>query len=140
MAQMSQPTTLRLPAATDELVRAEAKRTKRSKSAVLQAVADEGIRSRAFPGISFRDVDPRRRAWVVGTGLDVWEIIAAYKQLDESVERLVGETELSDAQARLAVAYYKRFPEEIDDAIVENEAMAAEHADLFPTVVFPPQP
>lgn len=54
---------------------AEARRTKRSRSAVVEAFAEETARTRRFPGIGFRGDDAARRAWVIGSGPDVWEIV-----------------------------------------------------------------
>lgn len=137
MARKRSPTTVRLSASTEELIAAEARRVRRSRSAVLEAVADEGIRMRTFPGIGFRGVDARRRAWVVGTGLDVWAIIAAHRDFDRSIERMVAESHLSERQIRTALSYYERFPEEIDEAIAENEAAVDEYRTRFPAFEIP---
>jgi uncharacterized protein (DUF433 family) len=133
VAAKSNPTTVRLSRSTDDLIAQEARRTHRSKSAILQAVADEGIRQRVFPGIGFRGDDARRRAWVVGSGLDVWEIVAAVRDFEGSVERMVSETDLHDRQVRLALAYAERFPEEIDEQIADDRRVAEEHAARFPS-------
>lgn len=137
MSRKRSPTTVRLSASTEELIAAEARRVRRSRSAVLEAVADEGIRMRTFPGIGFRGADARRRAWVVGTGLDVWAIIAAYRDFDRSIERMVAESHLSERQIRTALSYYERFPEEIDEAIAENDAAVDEYRTRFPTFEIP---
>jgi hypothetical protein len=65
------PFTVRLEDETDKFVEAEARRTRRSKSAVVEAFTEETARTRRFPGIAFRGDDARRRAWVIGSGLDV---------------------------------------------------------------------
>jgi len=57
-----------------------------------------------FPGITFRGDDARRRAWLIGSGLDVWEIIQMTEDYG-SPEALLEETHLSAAQVRLALAY-----------------------------------
>jgi uncharacterized protein (DUF433 family) len=133
MAAKHQPTTVRLSAVTEELIQDEARRTRRSKSAVLQSLADEGIRQRRFPGIAFRGRDPQRRAWAIGTGLDVWQIVEAYRDFGESIERMAAETDLDEPQIRLAIAYYERFPGEIDEAIAENQAIGEEFGSRFPS-------
>src|SRR5580658_3730058 len=69
-----QPFNVRLQEETERLVEAEARRTRRTKSAVVEAFTEETARTRRFPGIAFRGDDARRRAWVIGSGLDVWEI------------------------------------------------------------------
>jgi uncharacterized protein (DUF433 family) len=115
----SEPFSIRLSKPVDDLVRAEARRTKRSRSAVAEALIDEAARARMFPGIGFRGRDWARRPWVIGAGLDVWEVVAAYRDFG-SVAELAAALELSERDIRLALAYYERFPEEIDEAIAEN--------------------
>jgi len=41
---------------------------------------------RLFPGVAFRGADWERRAWVMGTALDVWQIVDAYRDFG-SMER-----------------------------------------------------
>ena len=91
------------------------------------------MRTRRFPGIGFRGDDARRRPWVVGTGLDVWEIV---QMLDDygSLERLVRETQLTRRDVTLAVAYSDSYPDEIADAIAENRRSAEELHELYPFV------
>ena len=40
-----------------------------------------------FPGVAFRGADWERRAWVIGTALDVWEIVEAFDDIG-SVARM----------------------------------------------------
>lgn len=133
MMRKSQPLTLRLPALTDALVTEEARRTRRSKGAVVASLTDEALRTRLFPGIAFRGADWERRPWVIGTALDVWEIIRAYQDFG-SVERMVRQTDLTERQIRLALAYYNRFPDEIDAEVTQSrQGIEALHAQ-FPTI------
>lgn len=133
MAPKSQPFSLRLSSQMDALITEEARRTRRSKGAIVEALAEEALRSRLFPGIAFRGSDWERRPWVIGTALDVWEIVRAYADFG-SVERMSRETELSGRQIRLALAYHERFPAEIDAAIVEASRPLDELQRLFPTI------
>ena len=128
-----QPFSVRLEDQTEKLVEAEARRTRRTKSAVVEAFTEETARTRRFPGIAFRGDDARRRAWVIGSGLDVWEIVHMLEDF-ASVEALVADTPLTRAQARLAVAYRDTYPDEIDDAIADNRRPLADVAVLFPFV------
>ena len=86
---------------------------------------------RRFPGIAFRGEDAMREAWVLGTGLDVWELI---EMLDDygSVERLVAETEVPARAVELARAYHANYPEEVDRAIAENRRPLSELRELLP--------
>jgi hypothetical protein len=129
----SEPFSLRLSPQLEALVAEEARRTKRSKGAVVEALAEEALKTRLFPGIAFRGVDWERRAWVVGTALDVWEIVAAFEDFG-SVEAMVAGTDLSERQIRLALAYRDRFPDEIDDAVARQRQSLDQLHEAFPTI------
>jgi uncharacterized protein (DUF433 family) len=128
-----QPFSVRLEDHTEKLVEAEARRTRRTKSAVVEAFTEETARTRRFPGIAFRGDDARRRAWVIGSGLDVWEIIQMLEDFG-SVEALEADMPLSRAQVRLAVAYSDAYPDEINNAIADNRRPLADVGVLFPFV------
>jgi hypothetical protein len=128
-----EPISIRLSSATDQLVAAEARRTRRSKSAVVSAFTEETARTRRFPGIGFRGDDAARRAWVIGSGLDAWELIQMADDFG-SVERLLAETHLNERQVRLALAYRDAYPEEIADAIADNRRSVEELKALYPFV------
>jgi uncharacterized protein (DUF433 family) len=124
---------MRLSYVTDQLVSEEAKRTRRTKGAVVEALAEEALRARRFPGIAFRGSDWNRRPWVIGTALDVWEIVAASRAYDMRGE-MAAATDLTEAQIRLALAYYAEFPDEIDATIAENERPLASLQRQYPTI------
>ena len=128
-----QPFSVRLEEETERLVEAEARRTRRSKSAVVEAFTEEAGRARRFPGIAFRGDDARRRAWVIGSGLDVWEVA---QMVDEfgSTKKLVADTQLTLAQVRLALAYRDAYPSEVDEAIADNRRPLDELRALFPFI------
>ena len=127
------PFSMRLSDDTDRLVSDEAKRTRRTKGAVVEALAEEALRTRRFPGIAFRGSDWNRRPWVIGTALDVWEIVAASRSHATSRE-IAAATDLTEPQIRLALAYYAEFPDEIEAAIAENERPLAQLQRQYPTI------
>lgn len=129
----SRPFSMRLPASLDALVTEEARRTRRSKGAIVEALADEALRARLFPGIAFRGEDWDRRPWIIGTALDVWQVIRAYQDFG-SIERMLPETHLTEAHLRLALAYYERFPDEIDSAIEEDRRDLDTLRANYPTI------
>lgn len=140
MAQRSQkkvpkgdPFSVRLSRATDQLVEAEARRTRRSKSAIVEALTEEAARTRRFPGIGFRGDDIRRRPWVIGSGLDVWEIVEIVESYN-SPEEAGSELQLAPRQIALALAYRDAHPQEIGDAIAENRRPLDEFQTLYPFV------
>jgi uncharacterized protein (DUF433 family) len=109
----SEPITLRLSSELDRWVTDEARRTRRPKGTVVEALAEEALKARRFPGIAFRGDDWDRRAWMSGSALDVWEIVRAFQE-NGSVDELAGEGTLSGRQIKVALAYYEHYPEEID--------------------------
>jgi uncharacterized protein (DUF433 family) len=128
----TQPFSLRLAPQLERFVTEEARRTRRSKGAVIEALADEAMRCRRFPGIAFRGSDWDRRAWVGGTALDVWEIVEAFQSFG-TVESMVAESDLTERQIRLALAYSDEYPEEIDSAVRENRRPLEELRRMYPT-------
>jgi hypothetical protein len=136
-ATKSRPFSIRLSQTTNLFVEAEARRTKRSKGAIVEALTEEAARMRRFPGIGFRDEDANRRAWVIGTGLDAWELIQMLQDYDGSVEQLLGSHENVTRRAvELAQAYYASYPEEIDEKIADNRRPLSEWRELYPFAHF----
>jgi hypothetical protein len=134
-AQKGEPFSVRFTLATDRTIEAEARRTRRSKSAIVEALAEEAARARRFAGIGFRGDDVARRAWVIGSGLDVWEIVQMAEDYG-SVEELVAETQLSERQVALALAYRDSYPDEVADQVAENRRPVEEWRELYPFVRF----
>jgi uncharacterized protein (DUF433 family) len=124
---------MRLSKQVEALVDQEARRTGRSRGAIVEALADEALRMRLFPGIAFRGTDWDRRAWVIGTALDVWQIVDARRD-SGSVERMAEGGAANERQIRLALAYYERFSDEIDRAIAENRRTIEQLEDEFPFI------
>ena len=133
MVTKSAPFSMRLSKQVEALVDQEAARTGRSKGAIVEALADEALRMRLFPGIAFKGADWERRAWVVGTALDVWQIVDAFQDV-KSVEGMAAGGSANERQIRLALDYYKRFPEEIDAAVAENRRMIEQLEEEFPFI------
>jgi uncharacterized protein (DUF433 family) len=119
------PFSIRLTQPTDQFVADEGRRTKRSKSSVVEDLTEEAARMRRFPGVGFRGANASRRPWVIGSSLDVWEIIEAYRDF-EKLDQMLTDTDLSEQEIRLALAYADAYPEEIDESITENRRSAAE--------------
>jgi len=127
------PFTIRLSEEVSNWSDREHRATKMSKSALLETLAEESIRVRQFPGISFRETERSRRAWVMGTPLDVWELIELYR--GKGRDRLFAEHVVTTSQLDLAMAYHDAFPPEIDEALDENARSPEEWHRLYPSVV-----
>jgi uncharacterized protein (DUF433 family) len=132
-----QPFSVRFTKRTDAFMEAEAKRLKRSKSSLVEELAEEGTKVRRFPGMAFRGEGPYREPWIVGTGLDVWELCEILEHYDGSIERVTKDYDGVDERAcRLALAYRREYPEEIGDAIAENNRTPEEWLALYPFVEY----
>ncbi len=132
-----EPFSVRFSLPTDHLVEDEARRTRRSKSAIVEALTEEAVRTRRFAGIGFRGEDAARRPWVIGSGLDVWEIIQMLEDFG-SLESLVKQTQLAERQVHLAVVYRDSYPDEIAEAISENRRTAEQWRELYPFIEISP--
>jgi len=86
------------------------------------------------PGIFFADGPTARRTRVSGTGIDVWEIVSAFKGTGEKyVELKKAYHWLSEPQLRSALAYYALYPEEIEARILRNRDLNSDKiAKRFP--------
>ncbi|BEL12763.1 hypothetical protein Q0Z83_109540 [Actinoplanes sichuanensis] len=110
-----------------------------SSSSVANMFIDEALKAHEHPGINFRPGPTGRRAALAG-GPDVWEVIAALKDIryeDPQISdaELVGElstvTGLSVAQVHVALRYYAAYPDETDERIALNRDVADREEELW---------
>ena len=125
---MPRPTSFRLPEELLDRIEAESRSAGTSITQLVSSLLDEGLKTRRFPGVVYRNGPVGRRAALVG-GPDVWEVVrdlavAPGRGMDR-VENLAAETGLSEAAVLLAADFYASFPEEID-ALIEADERAAE--------------
>jgi uncharacterized protein (DUF433 family) len=127
----TQPFSIRLGPEADRLVAEEIRRTGRSRSVVVEELTEEAAKSRLHPGIAFRGKP--RRAWVIGSGLDVWEIVELERSYGDD-EDLLRESHplLTRRHLRAARAYAQQFPEEIERLLAENRRPLEELQALYP--------
>lgn len=127
----TQPFSIRLGEPATVLVAEEVRRSGRSRSAVVEELAEEAAKARVFPGIAFRGRP--RRAWVIGSGLDVWEIVEMLGAYGDDPERLRESHPLvSERHIRLALTYAERFPEEVEPFLEESRRPLEELLSLYP--------
>jgi hypothetical protein len=89
----------------------------------------EGVRSAELPGIVFRPGPTGRRAGLHG-GPDVWEIVRDVQRAratgaKDPVAAVVRSTDLSEEQVRLALAYHRRYPDDVDHRIAMDEELVS---------------
>jgi hypothetical protein len=124
---------LRVPDDLDDYLTHSARQTRRSKNDVAAQMLEEARRVRQFPGIAYRGTDWQRRPWLVGSGMDVWEAIWLLRDYADR-EALFRDLPLREPDAMLAEAYAERYPDEIAEALAENdqdlETFAAAHPSI----------
>jgi uncharacterized protein (DUF433 family) len=132
-----QPFSVRFAKRTDAFMDAEAKRLKRSKSSLVEELAEEAVKVRRFPGLAFRGDWPYRDPWIIGTGLDVWELCEILEHYGGAVEKVVADYEgVDERDCRLALAYRREYPEEIAEAVAQNNRTPDEWLALYPFIEF----
>lgn len=121
---------LRLPEDLEEDIERERRlRGGLSFSEVATQLLREAVRMRRAPGICFVDGLEGRRAAVSGSGLEVWEIVATYKESGEDREELKESYPwLGERQLDAALSYYELYPEEVDVRISLEEKWSPQRA------------
>ena len=85
-----------------------------SATAVAERFLREGLRREDHPLITFREGAAGRRAALIGTRLDVAQVIDTLRESDNSVEAAAEYLEIPEASVRAAARYYGEFKDEVD--------------------------
>lgn len=116
------PRGLRVSESLEQNIQREADARGSSWSAMTVELLEEGVRMRRTPGVAFVDGATGRRAVIAGSGVEVWEAVAAWQEVGQDFTALAQNYPwLSEMQLRSALAYYQLYPDEID-ARLEREA------------------
>ncbi|MGH2445219.1 MAG: hypothetical protein ACRDGD_04190 [Candidatus Limnocylindria bacterium] len=113
----------RFSGSTLERLDARAHEIRETRTGLAERYVEEGLRMDEHPGIGFADGPAGRRAVLLGTGLDVWEVIATVRE-NSSLEEAAAYLEVPEPILRRAIRYYASFAEEIDSDLVRREAIA----------------
>ena len=114
---------LRIPRETFDDIEKIASETGREFSAIAKDLLAEAVKMRRCPGIVFVNGVRGKKAKIAGTGLDVWEIIATYKSVNNKFTRLRKAYHwLSGQQLQSAIGYYTAYRDEIDRLIEQNKS------------------
>ena len=128
---------IRVPHEIDQAVRDEMKRRGMTEwSTLVVELVDEALRMRRAPGVVFVDGPVGRRPVIAGTGLDVWEVIAAWQELGRDYRRLRAAYDwLTEPQLRAALSYYEAYPTEIDERLARERALTPDESQVaFPFI------
>ncbi len=124
------PTTqksLRIPGDIVKEIEEIARDSKRDFTTVTNELLEEAIKTRRCPGIVFTEGTNGKRARIAGTGVEVWEVISTYRNVENNLKRLSKAYDwLTVQQLKSAIGYYELYQEEIDKLINENEEWTPE--------------
>ena len=113
---------IRIPEDILEEITELVKDSKKDFTTVTTELLEEAIRAHRCPGIIFTEGVSGKRARIAGTGIEVWEVIATYKDVGKDLKRLSKAYHwLTEQQIKAAIAYYNLYTKEIDSLIEENE-------------------
>jgi len=128
---MSQPLSVRLNDATIRRLGARARRAHLPPRTLAQRYVEEGLRMDEHPLIRFAEGPAGRRARLIGTGKDVWEVIATVRDNDGDNAAAALYLEMPLGLVQAAVSYYGAYPDEIDQWIELNEQDASDTQAAF---------
>jgi uncharacterized protein (DUF433 family) len=102
--------------ATLERLRRRARLSGQPRTTLAERYLDEGLLMDEVPGIHFIDGSLGRRPALMGSGLDVWEVVKVFKDSGSTAQAAVY-LEVEPRMVELAIRYYGSNREEIDDWI-----------------------
>ncbi len=102
--------------ATLERLRRRARLSGQARTTLAERYLDEGLLMDEVPGIHFVDGSLGRRPALLGTGLDVWEVVKVFKDSGSTGEA-AAYLEIEPRLVDVAIRYYASNREEIDDWI-----------------------
>ncbi len=114
---------MRLPTESGKRLKRMASRHGWTPSDASARLVEEGLRRSEFAFIDFRDSAAGRQACIQASSLAVWEIALLIRAHKGDVSAVAKHLHWPQAKVQAAVHYAKAFPQEIDEAIAENDAM-----------------
>jgi len=117
-------------AAALELERA-AQRRGVSRNELAERYLIEGVVQDEFPEIAFRDGALGRRATLLGTRLDVWQVLETVRKHGNSVEQAAEYLDLPSERVRAAVRYAAAHSDEVEEVAAREIAAATRAEELW---------
>ncbi len=119
---------VRVSASTFEGLERRVRELADSRNALAERYIAEGVKMDEHPDIYFREGALGRRAAIMGTRLDVWQVLETVRKSDNSAEKAAEYLALPGGKVRAAVRYYAANRDEID-AFADRAIAAAERAE-----------
>jgi uncharacterized protein (DUF433 family) len=108
-----------------------AQETNAPQTALAERYIEEGLRHDEHPLIYFRDGAAGRRPALLGTRLDVAQVVTTIRQNHNSVDEAAEVLEIPATQLAACVRYYADYKDEIDSWIERFNAIAERERERF---------
>ncbi|HSU95985.1 MAG TPA: hypothetical protein VLI40_02095 [Gemmatimonadaceae bacterium] len=117
---------MRLAPTQVQSLRRVARRWGKTASETSARLVEEALRMEEFAHIEFRDTASGRQAFIKGTRLSVWMLIAIANQYGADVAKSADHLRWAPERVQAGLNYYAAFRDEIDPVLQENEGYTFE--------------
>jgi hypothetical protein len=114
---------MRLPAKSGHRLKRLATRHGWTPSDASAKLVEEGLRRADFAFIDFRDSAAGRQACLQGSSLAIWEVMLLARSYGQDAAKVAKHLRWPEAKVQAAFNYARAFPDEISEAISDNEAV-----------------
>jgi len=121
--ESKRPLSFRVRSDTAERLERHAKEVGETQTALVERYVEEGLRTDGHPLIHFRDGFGGRRPALLGSRLDVWQVIETIRQNENSVENAADYLGVPAEHPRACLRYYADFQGEIDEWMARARAI-----------------
>ena len=118
------PKSFRFASALLESLQRRAEEAGTTVTSLAERYVEEGLRRDAHPLITFREGAGGRRPALVGTRVDVGQVIETLRQSNNSTSEAAEYLSVPEPWVRAAVRYYADYQAEIDEWIERTHAIA----------------
>jgi hypothetical protein len=113
---------MRLPLESGRRLKRMANRHGWTPSDASARLVEEGLRRSEFAFIDFRDSPVGRQAYIQGSTLAIWELMLLVRSYKGDRSAAARHLRWPEAKVQAAVNYAEAFPEEINEAMAENDS------------------
>jgi len=121
-ATRSMVISMRLPLESGKRLKRMANRHGWTPSDLSARLVEEGLRRSEFAFIDFRDSPVGRQAYIQGSTLAVWELMLLVRSYKGDRSATARHLRWPEARVQAAINYAEAFPEEIKEAMAENDS------------------